>query len=181
MNTAHPLQMFYIEKLALKPKRTKSRKRLGTWQEKEGCLLEKMPSPPSSHSTKRMNILYTCHLAFSSVSQECWKINKYIRTHPKPSTMNISIECEQPSHQKRINLGISSLQPWHMIHYRSSADNFSYGNQIAHNSSNILPKNAGAASWQRHSFLGGKKPLFSISLWILEFSLLFEWSLWMRN
>ena len=62
MNTAHPLQMFYIEKLALKPKGTKSRKRLGTWQEKEGCLLEKMPSPPSSPHTQHKEDEHIVHL-----------------------------------------------------------------------------------------------------------------------
>ena len=52
MNSDHPLQMFYIENLALKPKGTKTWKCLGTWQEKEGCLLEKMPSPPSCPHTQ---------------------------------------------------------------------------------------------------------------------------------
>ena len=57
--------MFYIEKLALKSKDTKTQKCLGAWQEKEGCLLEKMPSLPSPHTQHKVDE-HTVHLPLSS-------------------------------------------------------------------------------------------------------------------
>lgn len=98
-------------------------------------------------STKQVSVRCTCWPAFSSASQECLQIDKYIRTHSKPGTPTFPSELEQVPHEKRINLGISSMRWWrHMIYYGSFAYNFFHWNHIAHNSRNILFNNAGRTS-----------------------------------